>query len=61
MVEIESEKQTMQKLTITFAVKTKHGVVTEIGRSSILQPKTNFKGGSIKWFDDSKLLKSVKA
>lgn len=51
----------MQKTTITFAIKTKHGVVTEIGRSSILQPKTNFKGCSIKWFDDSKLLKSTKA
>lgn len=51
----------MRKSTITFAVKTKNGVVTEIGRSSLLQPKTNFKGGSIKWFDDSKLLKSAKA
>ena len=51
----------MQKTTITFAIKTKHGVVTEIGRSSILQPKTYFKGCSIKWFDDCKLLKSTKA
>lgn len=51
----------MRKSTITFAVKTTNGVVTEIGRSSILQPKTNFKGGSIKWLDDNKLLKRAKA
>lgn len=42
----------------TVAVK---GVVTKIGRSTILQPKPRFKGGSIKWFDDSKLLKANKA
>lgn len=33
-----------------FAVETKNGVV-RIGKSSILQPKTNFKGGSIKWYE----------
>lgn len=51
----------MQKTTITFAIKTTNGTITEIGRSSILQPKTNFKGGATKWFDDSKLLKNTKA
>ena len=30
---------------------------TAIGRSVIYQPKTQFSGGSIKWFDDSKLIK----
>lgn len=24
----------------------------QIGRSSILQPKINYKGGSIKWYED---------
>ena len=30
---------------------------TAIGRSVIYQPKTQFCGGCIKWFDDSKLIK----
>lgn len=42
----------MQKQTMQFAVETKNGVVQRIGRSSILQPQTNFKGGSIKWYED---------
>ena len=41
-----------QKQTVEFATVTKNGVVQKIGRSSILQPKTNFKGGSIKWYPD---------
>lgn len=40
-----------------FAVEKKHGIMN-VGRSSILQPKTDFKGGETKWFDDSQLLKS---
>lgn len=51
----------MKKQTINFAVKTENGVVKEVGRSAVLQPKPKFKGGSIKWFDDSKLLKANKA
>lgn len=42
----------MQRQTIQFAVETKNGVVQRIGKSIILQPKTNFKGGSIKWYED---------
>lgn len=42
----------MQKQTIQFAVETKNGVVQRIGKSTIYQPKTNFKGGSIKWYED---------
>lgn len=41
----------MQKQTVEFAVKTKNGMV-KVGKSTILQPKTNFKGGSIKWYED---------
>lgn len=45
----------MKKSTIEFAVETKNGVVTRIGRSSIEVPKTNFKGdGGIKWYEDKK-------
>ncbi len=51
----------MKNSTMEFATVTKKGVVTKIGRSTILQPKPRFKGGSIKWFDDSKLLKANKA
>ena len=44
----------MQTQTIQFATVTKNGVVQKIGKSTILQPKTNFKGGSIKWYEDKK-------
>lgn len=50
----------MQKQTIEFAVETKNGVF-RIGKSSILQPKTNFKGGSIKWYEDKPKKKEDKA
>lgn len=51
----------MDKQMVGFAIKTKNGIVSQIGRSTILQPKPQFKGGSVKWFDDSKLLKANKA
>ena len=51
----------MQKQTLKFAVESRNGVVVSVGHSTIMQPVTNFKGGSIKWFDDTKLLKSNKA
>ncbi len=47
----------METQIATFAIEKKNEVITKIGRSTIQQPKTNFKGGSVKWFDDSKLLK----
>ena len=50
----------MEKQTIHFATIVRNGVVTKIGRSTIIQPKPNFKGGSVKWSDDSKLLKTNK-
>lgn len=42
----------MKKETITFATVTRNGVVEHIGRSSISQPKTNFNGKGIKWYED---------
>ena len=51
----------MNKQTMYFATVKENGVITKIGRSTILQPKPQFKGGSVKWFDDSKLLKTNKA
>ena len=50
----------MKKQTTEFATVSKNGVVTQVGRSTVVQPKTNFKCGSIKWFDDSNLLKKPK-
>ena len=42
----------MQKQTIQFAVQSKNGVIEKVGKSTIYQPKTNFKGGKIRWYDD---------
>lgn len=42
----------MQKQTVNFAVQTNKGVVQTIGKSVIYQPKTEFKGGEIKWLED---------
>lgn len=53
------EEQEMKKETIQFAVKKKNGVVTQVGHCYMTQPQVKFKGGSVKWFDDSKLLKST--
>lgn len=47
----------MTKQKIQFAVVVKNGVITSVGKSQIYQPKTNFKGGEIKWFDDTKLIR----
>ena len=50
----------MEKQTMYFAIEKKNRIITKIGRSIVIQPKPNFKGGSVKWFDDSKLLKTNK-
>lgn len=42
----------MQKQTVEFATTRKNGIITRIGRTGINQPKTNFGGGSIKWYED---------
>lgn len=45
----------MQKQEMQFAVvKGRNGVIQQIGKSSVLVPKTNFKGDpdSIKWYED---------
>lgn len=47
----------MKKERADFATVTENGVVTKVGRSTILTPKIKFRGGEVKWFDDSKLLK----
>ena len=43
----------MNKQTVNFAVQTdKSGVVQTVGKSFVLQPKTQFKGGEIRWYED---------
>ena len=42
----------MMKTAVQFATVTEKGVVKQIGRSVVLAPKPNFKGGSIKWAQD---------
>lgn len=42
----------MQTQTIEFAVETKNRTVQKVGKSVLAQPKTNFKGGSVKWYKD---------
>lgn len=48
----------MQKQTVEFAITHKNGVITRIGRTSLNQPKINFKGGSVKWYPDKPKQKS---
>lgn len=48
----------MQKQTIEFAVKRNRGRITRIGRTGIPQPKPNFKGGTIKWYENKPKQKS---
>ena len=42
----------MQKQTVEFATTRKNGIITRIGRTGINQPKTNFSGGSVKFYED---------
>lgn len=43
--------------TNEFVIQKTKGIVQRVGKSSIMQPKTNYNGKETKWFDDSKLLK----
>ncbi len=47
----------MVKQEIQFAVVTKGNKVTAIGRSQVFQPEVKFRGGGIRWFDDTKLIR----
>lgn len=47
----------MQTETIVFATENKNRIITRIGKSFITQPPIKFAGGSIKWFDDTKLIR----
>lgn len=42
----------MLRVKADFVVKTKNGIVTNVGRSSVYMPKTNFSGSAIPWHED---------
>lgn len=44
----------MRKQTIEFATIHKNSIITRIGRTGINQPKTNFKGGSVRFYEDKR-------
>lgn len=44
----------MHKQTVEFAVTRKNGIITRIGRTAINQSKTNFKGGSVRFYEDKR-------
>lgn len=46
------------KVENIFFVEKKENGECCVSKSYVMQPKIKFKGGSIKWFDDSKLIKS---
>ena len=47
----------MNTQKVNIAVKTELGQVKQVSKGAIFQPESRFKGGSVKWFDDSKLIK----
>ena len=42
---------------VNIAVKTDAGQIKQVSQGVIFQPETKFKCGTVKWFDDSKLIK----
>lgn len=42
----------MQIQTVESAVTRNNGIITRVGRAGIDQPKPDFAGGSIKWYED---------
>ena len=47
----------MNKSEIWIPTKIKNGVVAQLSKSVITQPSIKFKGGTVKWVDDSKLIR----
>lgn len=48
----------MEKQEVKFAVTHVDGVIHRIGITQVLVPEIQFKGGTVPWFDDNKLLKT---
>lgn len=52
-----NKRQKTKRVTNEFVVTSANGNITDIGNSATMQPNVKFSGKSMKWFDDSKLLK----
>lgn len=48
----------MNKQSIVVGRKQVDGTVQPISRSTVLQPRIQFKGGDVPWYDDSRHLKN---
>ena len=47
------EDKTMKKQTAEFVITTDENKnITQVGRSSITQPRTCFRGGGVTWYQD---------
>lgn len=42
----------MKRQTVEFEFKNQNEATTRMGRATIYQPKTTYKGGSVKWYED---------
>lgn len=51
----------MKRQTVEFGFKKQNGAIASMGKAAIYQPKTNFKGNSIKWYEDKPKKKEDKA
>lgn len=54
----EKDGKNMNISQMEFIVMIEHGAVAGISKGYAYHPKVNFGGGTIKWFDDNKLLKN---
>lgn len=52
IAKLKGGQKIMKKQTTEFAVVTENKTVTQVGRSSIMQPRTCFRGGEVKWYQD---------
>ena len=48
----------MDKQEVVFAVLQKDGIIQRVGAAHVLVPVIEFKGVTVPWFDDNKLLKT---
>lgn len=54
LTEVAGEMNTVKNI---FIIENGNGNQVRLGKSSIMQPKVQFNGKGIKWFEDSKLIR----
>lgn len=45
---------------IAHAVRKENGVIKQVGKCSIYEPKVNYTGKGMKWYDDNQLIRKRK-